>query len=174
MWIFTAIREWAPVLAAGASACSAYFASRTASKSNAAAKDATHALAMAIRPRFEIYVPMGPDEKVILRNVSAFPTALDTHAEVSTVDGTHLKSYVLRRMAPTRPEVPGHPIELPSHPLIDLVMDQWQTFVFTIRFSDERDLQRWEQKLTVRRKRDMVAVNPDIQPGEVRPLPKKS
>ncbi|MFC6090717.1 hypothetical protein [Saccharothrix lopnurensis] len=160
MSFWTAVKDAAPVAAAVASAVSAFYASRSASKTSATAKDANQALAMLLRPIFDVQLSpfvSPPNEgkyPVSFVNQAAYPAAavaFDVRGEndvyltartVPEIGGIHIGTTNLR---PNNAYV----LEVPLPEMVD--PGDKQQFTVVVRFSDDRHLQRWEQRFEVRR-----------------------
>lgn len=170
LWNF--LKEAAPVVAAVASATSARAALKTARKASAATKESTHAVAMVLRPAFVLAVPVVANtekpgvEVVELENMAAF-AATDGYVEVRSKDGHWLTSRTFTRVPGQMPntiDMGGASIvrvEVPLPPM--LKVGDTQEFIATVRFSDERQLERWEQEIKVRRERvEPTVLSPEI------------
>lgn len=138
----TLVKDFAPVMAAVASAVSAFAALRTAKKTSNAAKDSNHALAAALRPAFAPRMLTQLDSRVDGReviqilNTAAFP-AIDIIVNARTIDGQHLAGHSYGRAPGMLPNVLADESKALKFlvPLASLTEAQpRQEFYLTIRF----------------------------------------
>jgi hypothetical protein len=147
-------QDWAPVLAAVASAASAAAAWRTAVKTTKAAETSEMALAQVIRPTFSMRIGGMGDNKnahLALRftNTGAYD-ALDVQIHVRDSKQQVLQVAGIPRMRGMQPNVLGgeksETLFIPEPPQLGVAGESYHVAA-TVRYSDERGIRRWEQEL---------------------------
>ncbi|MER5263078.1 hypothetical protein ABTZ99_13515 [Actinosynnema sp. NPDC002837] len=143
------ISAMAGSVSAVAAAFSARAALRTARKTSATADAATRALALALRPIFNVeIIPQHAEaavNKILLHNGSQF-AAVDVMVEVRTAPQQLRQAINIPRVAPRPVNALQATVEVPVElPLLRERGDQHDLTV-TVRFNDEQGLERWEQQ----------------------------